>query len=246
MTTSTEHPPGPAGAPARARPLRWHACEDDAQLASALADAVAHDLRNALAERGRALIALSGGSTPTRFMRELAQRELDWPKVTATLVDERWVPPGHPRANAGLLRANLLQGPAAYATFIPLYAPAPTPEDGLPRVLEGIDALPLPLDVAVLGMGEDGHTASFFPGGDHLREALDPHGAARVLPMRATGADEPRITLTLPVLAGARAQYLLIQGEAKRRVLNEAAQGADLPITAVLDASPGLETYWCP
>ena len=95
-------------------------------------------------------------------------------------------------------------------------------------------------------MGEDGHTASFFPGGDHLDEALDTHGRARVLPMRAPGAGEPRITLSLPVLAGARARYLLIEGEAKRRVLIEAIQGANLPIGALLEAAPGVEAYWAP
>jgi 6-phosphogluconolactonase len=244
MTTTTD--PLAMIPASRRHALHWHSCEDSRQLAESLADAVADQLRSALAERGRASLALSGGSTPKRFMQELARRPLDWSAVTVTLVDERWVPSENPRANAGLVRTHLLHGPAAQATFVPLYAPTPTPEAGIDRVRARIDALPLPLDVVVLGMGEDGHTASFFPGGDHLDEALDPNARTRVLPMRAPGAGEPRITLSLPLLAGARARYLLIEGDAKRRVLIEAIQGANRPIGAVLEAAPGVDAYWCP
>lgn len=226
--------------------MHWHSSEDSNHLANALADAVANDLSTAIDGRGRALMALSGGSTPKRFMQALATRDLEWSRVTVTLVDERWVPADHPRANARLLRENLLQGKAASARFVPLYAHTPTPEDGLDSVNRAIDALALPLDVAVLGMGEDGHTASFFPGGDHLEQALDPLCSSRVLPMRAPDAGEPRITLTLPVLVEAGALYLLIEGDGKRRVLIEAVQGSSAPIGAVLEAAPGLEAYWCP
>lgn len=223
-----------------------HRFDDGETLAAALADAVAADLRAAIDARGAATLAVSGGSTPKRFLEALSTRRLDWPKVTVTLVDERWVPPQHERSNAALVQAHLLHGAAGSATFLPLYVSAPTPEAGLPRVALALDALPLPLDAVVLGMGGDGHTASFFPGGDRLAEALDPHGRARVLPMRAAGAGEPRITLTLPLLAGARAAYLHIQGEDKRAVLEQARSGADYPIAAVLRQAPRLQTYWCP
>ena len=226
--------------------MHWHSSQDSSHLATALADAVARDLRAAIQARGQAMMALSGGSTPKRFMQELARRDLDWSRVTVTLVDERWVPADHPRSNARLLRDNLLQDKAAAARFVPLYVDAPTPEEGMHAVRQALDTLPLRLDVAVLGMGEDGHTASFFPGGDHLEQALDRASPERVLPMRAAGAGEPRITLTLPVLVEARALYLLIEGDAKRQVLIEAVQGSPVPIGAVLEAAPGLEAYWCP
>ncbi|KGI77567.1 6-phosphogluconolactonase [Oleiagrimonas soli] len=226
--------------------MQWHSSENTEQLAHTLAETVTGDLRAAIEARGQATLALSGGNTPKPFMEQLARCDLAWSKVIVTLVDERWVPADHPRSNAGLVRSHLLKGAAAQATFIPLYAHAPTPESGLPRVASRLDALPLPLDVAVLGMGEDGHTASFFPEGDHLREALDPNGSARVLPMRAPGAEEPRITLSLSLLIKARALYLHIEGDTKRRVLDDASQGADLPIGAVLNAAPNLQTYWCP
>lgn len=235
-----------AGAPPQI-PLRWHTRAAMPALAAALADAVAAVLRNALASRGRATLALSGGTTPGPFLDALATRTLDWARVIVTLADERWVPAGHPRANATLVRDTLLQGAAAVARFVPLYTEAPTPEAGLATVRAGIDALPLPLDAVVLGMGDDGHFASLFPAGDHLAAALDPHTPARVLPMRAPDAAEPRITLTLPVLAGARSVFLLIAGRHKRGVLERAVADAGLPMHALLmQAHAPIAVYWAP
>lgn len=226
--------------------MQWHIHDDDTTLADALADAVASDLERTLEARGMALLALSGGNTPKRFMQALSQRDLNWSQVTTTLVDERWVPPNHPRSNARLVQENFLRGKAATTRFVPLYIDAPTPESALPRVAAVINALPLPPDVVVLGMGGNGHTASFFPAGDHLAEALDPQGKAAVLPMRAPDAGEPRITLTLPILVAARSLYLQIEGSEKRQVLEAAASGADYPMRAVLEAAPQLQTWWCP
>ena len=236
--------------PAPATPrnaLRWHAHHTMPVLAAALADAVAAVLRRAQAARERATLALSGGSTPGPFLAALATRALDWPRLTVTLADERWVPVGHPRANATLVRDTLLQGAAGVARFVPLYAAAPTPEAGLAAVRAGIDALPLPLDVVVLGMGDDGHIASLFPGGDQLAAALDPQTLARVLPMRAPAAAEPRISLTLPLLAGARSVFLLITGESKRAVLERAIDDARLPVHALLaQTRTPIAVYWAP
>ncbi len=227
--------------------LRWHTQIAMPALAAALADAVATALRSALASRGRATLALSGGTTPGPFLAALATRTLDWSRVIVTLADERWVPIGHPRANATLVRDTLLQGPAAAARFVPLYAEAPTPEAGLAEVTAGIDALSLPLDAVVLGMGEDGHIASLFPGGDQLAAALDPQTLARVLPMRAPAAAEPRISLTLPLLAGARSVFLLITGESKRAVLERAIDDARLPVHALLaQTRTPIAVYWAP
>ena len=221
-----------------------------AALAQGLAQSVADDLHAALQARAQASLALSGGNTPKAFMQALAQQPLDWARVVVTLVDERWVPESHARSNAHLLRENLLRGQASAATFLPLYRATAEPEaalDGLERDLA--TSLPWPLDVAVLGMGEDGHTASFFPGGDQLAQALDPSGDTWVLPMRAPGAGEPRITLTLPALLQAGHLYLHVEGAAKRRVLDQAVsgtgEGRHFPIRSVLHhvASP-VQTYW--
>ena len=223
---------------------------DPAALAQALASSVADDLRTALQERQVASLALSGGNTPKAFMRALSAQSLDWSRVTVTLVDERWVPEDNARSNAALLRENLLQGPAAAARFLPLHRDTATPEEALDALERDLAALPSPFDAVVLGMGNDGHTASFFPGGDRLADALDPDSTLRVLPMRAPGAGEPRITLTLPTLLAARHLYLHIEGEEKRAVLAQALgetdAGAGYPIRAVLrHARSPLATYWC-
>jgi 6-phosphogluconolactonase len=222
---------------------------DPATLAAALAQAVAADLRKALARRGTAQIAVSGGTTPRAFMRALSGERLDWSRVAVTLADERWVPPQDPRSNAGLVSAHLLQGEAAAARFVPLYAEAPDPESGLAEVAVRLAALPLPFDAVVLGMGLDGHCASLFPGGDRLAEAMRYDAPQRVLPMRAPAAAEPRITLTLPTLVATRRLYVHIEGPAKREVLRLAleAGGESLPIGALLRrAAEAAHLYWCP
>ena len=229
--------------------IQQHDFPDSTSLAEALAAAVADDLRNALAARGAASLALSGGNTPKAFLQALARQALDWPGVDITLVDERWVPETSERSNARLVRQNLLHGNAAQARFLPLYRDAPAPEAALAGIERDLAALPLPFDVVVLGMGTDGHTASFFPGGDHLAQALDPLAQARVLPMRAPDAGEPRITLTLPPVAQARRVYLHIEGAGKRDVLALAVAGRDaggaLPVRQVLlQAVLPVQVYW--
>lgn len=224
-----------------------HAFEDNQALAAALSARIANDLRAAIAARGEAWMAVSGGSTPKRLFERLSHEALDWSRVTVTLVDERWVPDTDERSNARLIESLLLRHNAADAEFVPLYVEAATPEAGIGEVRTRVSAMKLPFDVVVLGMGPDGHTASFFPGGDRLAEALDPANAAQVLPMRAPGAGEPRITFTLPVLLKARALYLHIEGADKRVVLQHAEQsGSQLPIASVLRRASHLDVYWCP
>jgi 6-phosphogluconolactonase len=228
-----------------------HSFTDCQAQAVALAERVTVRLRAALIERGRAVLAVSGGSTPKEFFARLAHAELDWENVQVTLVDERWVPDSDERSNARLVKSLLLQHAAGAAQFVPLYTGAPTPEEGLAEASTRIGALPLPFDAVILGMGDDGHTASFFPGGDHLAEALDLDGRARVLPMRAPAAGEPRITLSLPTVLDTRALYLLVSGEKKRDLLADARLGLDTarnyPVRAVLTQQRvPVAVYWCP
>lgn len=228
-----------------------HNFTDCHALAAAFSERVAERLRDAIAERGHALLAVSGGSTPRHFFDKLSRQPLDWSKVQVTLVDERWVPESNERSNAALVKDLLLQHEASAAQFVPLYTDAPTPEAGLAAVRARIAALELPFDAVILGMGNDGHTASFFPGGDRLPEALDIHNAARVLPMRAAGAGEPRITFTLSALLDTRALYLHIEGEAKRQLLADArlalGEAANFPVRSVLTQQRvPVAVYWCP
>jgi len=228
-----------------------HSFTDCHALARALADRIAERLRAGIAARGQALLAVSGGSTPVHFFRQLSRAELDWSKVHVTLVDERWVPESHERSNARMVKADLLQHAASSAHFVPLYTDAATPEAGVAAVRARIAALPFPFDAVILGMGTDGHTASFFPGGDRLAEALDLAGTALLLPMRAAGAGEPRITFTLPALLDTQGLFLHIEGEPKRQLLADArlglGAGKDYPIRSVLiQTRVPVAVYWCP
>lgn len=219
-------------------------------LAAALADSVARDLRLALVERGEALLAVSGGTTPRAFFNVLAQRMLAWERVTVTLVDERWVPESHARSNARLVRETLLQGKAREARFVPLYAASDTPEHAVPEVSARVARLPLPFDAVVLGMGEDGHIASLFGAAPRFNEAVDPQTSALVLPMCAAGGNEARITMSLRTLLHTRALYLHIEGAGKRATLMSALRDGPIeeaPIRAVLrQARVPLRMYWAP
>ncbi len=223
---------------------------DASELAGALGLAVADNLMSAIAKNGKASLAVSGGSTPKLFFKALgARQDVDWSKVTVTLVDERWVDAGSERSNARLVKENLLAGPARAASFMPLYSGGAVPdEEKISQTNNALRALPLPLSAAIFGMGGDGHTASFFPGGDTLDAALSEPGPA--LAISAPGAGEPRVTLTLPFLLGAKNLYLHIQGNEKALVLEKALAGDDvgeMPVRALLqqDLRP-VEIFWCP
>jgi len=199
-----------------------------------LAQTLTGELKNFLLENPTATLVVPGGTTPGPIFDSLCAADLDWDKVRVILSDERWVPEDSPRSNTRLLRERLLVDRAAAARYVALYQPADTPEDVL-NDIEAYVRAELPISVLLLGMGEDMHTASLFPGADRLADALAPD-APPVMPMRAPGAPEPRITLTAPVLAGAMSTHVVIKGAAKRDAL-EAAQKLspeDAPIAAVL------------
>ena len=220
---------------------------DKQQLAEALAEAVAGNLKAGAKSRGAASLAVSGGSTPARFFEALSQRaDVPWDKVTVTLVDERWVDENSDRSNGRLVKANLLQGRAAAANFVPLYQGGADPDADAAGMAQR--QVPQPFDAAILGMGNDGHTASFFPGGDNLAEALTAEGP--IVAIRAPGAGEPRVTLTLKTLLASKALYLHIEGEEKVETLKQAeAEGPieAMPVRAILrQTQTPLTIYWCP
>ena len=225
----------------------WHVFPSGEALADALADRIEDALAEALSRRGQATLAVSGGRTPVGLFVALSRRRLDWPKVIVTLVDERFVPPDDERSNARLVRENLRQGEAARLTFVPLYRPTRTIEEAAQAAGFTITGLPKPFDVVVLGMGADGHTASFFPDAPDLAALLANAEERQVLPVVAKSAGEPRLTLPLQTICAARLIALHIEGEEKRQVLTAALAKRDKPVSAIFDhASDGVQVYWAP
>jgi 6-phosphogluconolactonase len=226
-----------------------HEFADRLTLGDTLAKDIASKLDAAVKARGKASIAVSGGSTPKLLFAVLAEQEIEWSKISVTLVDERWVDETSDRSNAALVKQHLISHEAHVATFLPLFdaAHADDVDAALADVGKRVDALGKPFDVVVLGMGPDGHTASFFPGGDHLAQALDLDGKQSVLSMRAKDAGEPRITLSLPRVLDTRALYLHIEGNDKKEILDKAIAGGDFPIAAVLKQDrTAVDVYWSP
>ena len=215
--------------------MRLEVYPDREMLMLGLANVIAGQLADFLRRDGHATLSVPGGTTPGPIFDTLSGVDLDWANVAVVLNDERWVPEDNERSNTRLLRQRLLRGRAAQARLIPLYAPAETPEDMLPALMDGLRPH-LPISVLLLGMGADMHTASLFPGADRLDEALSSH-APLLLPMRADAAGEPRVTLTAPVLRGAFHIHILITGADKRAALDRAQHlpPHEAPVRAILD-----------
>jgi 6-phosphogluconolactonase len=206
-------------------------------LSLALANRIAAQLAEALRLSGRATLSVPGGTSPGPVFDILSGVDLDWSRVAVMLNDERWVDETSPRSNTALLKARLLRGPAAAARLVPLYAPAPNPEDRLEALSDGVRAH-LPITVLLLGMGTDMHTASLFPGADRLAQAMAPD-APPLMALRAAAAGEPRITLTAPVLRDAMHIHILITGAEKRAALDRARglPPLEAPVRAFLDTA---------
>ena len=228
---------------------RWRTFATREDLATRLAADAADRLREAIKANGGATLAVSGGTTPGLFFEALSHKDLDWTKVVVTLVDERFVPPSSERSNERLVREKLLRNEARLARFVGLYSAVPDVEAAARQAEAGLALLGPRLDVVVLGMGTDGHTASFFPDAPNLDALTDVAQKRRVLAVDAPSGGEPRITLTLPLVVEARLLVLHFEGETKRQVFDAAlAQPAPrLPIARVVDAAPSpIDVYWAP
>nr|WP_314531728.1 6-phosphogluconolactonase [uncultured Pseudomonas sp.] len=223
-----------------------HEYKSPVLLADALALNVAKQLSDAIDARGSATLVVSGGRSPVAFFQNLAKQKLDWSKVVVTLADERWVPVEHADSNAGLLKRYLLQGPAAKAQFLSLYSATANLELAAEQADRLLAELP-PIDVLILGMGDDGHTASLFPNSPNLADALKADGTRRCYPMLAPTVPHQRLTMSRALLASAKTTVLSISGQSKLTTLSAALAGDDvaaMPIRAFLQ--PTLEIYWCP
>jgi 6-phosphogluconolactonase len=200
-----------------------------------------------IAETGSASLVVSGGRTPMGFFHLLSQQMLDWSKVSITLADERWVDADHADSNEKLVRANLLINEAHQATFIGLKNSAADAIIGAPEAELALAAVGK-FTVLILGMGDDGHTASLFPGADALALGLDMDSGRTCIGVTPTAAPHQRISMTLPRLLDSQQIIIHISGAGKQQVLEQAQAGDDvkaLPIRAILNQQQApLAIYW--
>ncbi|HEX7012411.1 MAG TPA: 6-phosphogluconolactonase [Steroidobacteraceae bacterium] len=232
---------------------RWvheHRFPDSLALAHALCGELKVDLEEAIEARGQASLVVSGGRTPVKLFEQLSAEPLDWAKVRVTLADERWVETNSSESNERLVREKLLTGRAATAHFVGLKNPAPTPEAGADWATRALTRVPRPFDVVVLGMGEDGHTASLFPGSMALARALDPSAAPACIAVNALKPPHARVSLNLAALLDSRRIVLHIEGDTKWQVYQQARQPgppAELPVRAILQQREvPVDVYWAP
>ena len=187
--------------------------------AMTLIDLIHSQMQENLNRTGGVSLALSGGSSPVSLYQGLSERDLDWSNVTLTLIDDRQVSADHPDSNQLLIARTMRQNNASAAHFIPL---ADWPEDHIP-------------DIAILGMGTDGHFASLFPSMLDQAEAFNPAAKPAILKTGPEGSPKHnRITMNLAMILAIPFRTLLVIGAEKQAVLSAARSGTDLPITRLL------------
>ena len=221
--------------------------ENSSALDAALVNKVTELLITAIKESGTASLAVSGGRTPVAFFNLLSQQVLDWSKVVVTLADERWVDADHSDSNEKLVRENLLINEAHTAEFIPLKNPAMDAVKGEIQTESAIELIGQ-FTLVILGMGDDGHTASLFPGAETLALGLDMNSGRTAIAVTPPAAPHQRMSLTLPSLLNSQQIILHISGAGKQDVLQAAQAGDDiteLPIRAILNQQfTPLSIYW--
>lgn len=220
--------------------------------AEALTDAFASQLVAILNEgitlRGRASLVVSGGRTPLALFKQLSDTALDWSKVDVTLADERWVDESHEASNTALVKQNLIQNKAANAHFVSLKTDDADANDGLAEAENRLSSFSQPFDALILGMGEDGHTASLFPCSEQVADGLNMSSGKVCIAVQPTTAPHQRISLTLPALLNSRNIFIHLTGDKKKAVLEDALENAteiEKPITAVVNRAD-VTLMWAP
>jgi 6-phosphogluconolactonase len=185
---------------------------------------IATVIEQAIADRGRASVMLAGGSTPRAVHRQLAlSPRIAWDKVEIFFGDERAVPPGNPQSNYHMARESLLDAVSIPSSRVHrMEAERPDREAAAEEYAR---QLPERLDLIILGLGEDGHTASLFPGSSALRET-----ARKVVAVMGPKPPPQRLTVTPPVIAAAREKIILVSGTGKAGAVARALEGPDQPI----------------
>ena len=219
-------------------------------LAAKIAGDIAAELAAAITARGEAGLLVSGGHSPAILFEQLRTQVLEWSRVSIALVDERWVERTDPASNERFVRGALMHGRAAAAHFFGLKNPAPSPDAGAAAAWAALAQIPRPADVTVLGMGDDGHTASLFPGSPNLEAALDLEAQEDCIGMWSPSAPQARLSMNLRALLDSRRIYILILGEAKLGVYAAACRPGpveEMPVRAVLrQQRVPVEVVWAP
>ena len=216
--------------------------------ALALARHLGQALRNGVQQRATASMIVSGGSSPRGLFHELRTLPLPWCLVTIVPSDERWVPVNDAASNEGMIRRELMSGEPGFAHLVSLYRRDLSPSASLPELNVALAEVPRPFDTVVLGMGEDGHTASLFPDSPDLKLALatDADCVVQTVPRLGT----PRVSLTTHSLLDARGINLLFFGAGKRAVYEASLQPGPIeeyPIRALVhQARVPVSVFWAP
>ena len=242
-------------APPPDAPVEEHLFEDADAMAQALAEALAARLEAAVSATGSATFVASGGTTPGAVYDRLARLPVPWARVSLTVSDERWARADDPASNSRLLHERLLRGAASAARYVSLLTNAADPHDAAAEREAGerVRAMRRPFQMAILGMGDDGHTASLFPHAPRLSQALDlgdPALCRGVGPVPGAAGAPLRMTLTLRALTDAQQVVILVKGQRKLDTFRRAqAEGAvaDMPVRAVLRQHRApVALYWAP
>jgi 6-phosphogluconolactonase len=225
-----------------------HSFAHSDELLSALCTAIITDLEEAISEKGSAVLLVSGGSTPKPLFKRLRETPIAWENVRIGLCDERWVNPEHADSNEKLVRELLLQEHAINAQFIGLYCTGMSADEAQNECSEKVKSQLWPIDVCVLGMGDDAHTASLFPHNPKLLEGLEDGNKNLCISITPQTAPHPRMSLTFSAIISTRHLYLHFEGEKKRLVFEEALRGSDveaMPIRAFLQQEiKDIEVYY--
>lgn len=211
--------------------MQRHVYPDIESLSQGFADFAATTLQNTLARKPHATLVVPGGNTPRHYLPALAKCALPWDRVTVTLSDERWVDVTNEQSNEHLVKQHLMNHLPANTPFVGLKTQHDNPFDAIEAIHQRLNNLPLPLSLTVLGLGEDGHIASLFPGMNPDLPAT--HHCVAVAPPIAPSL---RVSLSLKMLAESENIALVVTGKAKQQLLDRVSENPDskLPIVWLL------------
>lgn len=205
-------------------------------------------LEQAISTKGFASLVVSGGSTPKPLFTELSLADLDWSKVSITLADDRWLPNDHEHSNENLVKQHLMVNKASSAKFVPLVNADQDPFKQESVISQRIDAIADKFDVLILGMGEDGHTASLFPCSEQIEAGLDRSRKLSAIATEPKTAPYLRMSMSLAKIIKAEHIFIHLTGDKKKSILLDAISNyteLEKPIKAVCEMRD-VDLMWAP